>query len=60
MYIFHDKTLVAFATYLPKTKCEFLNIHGVGECKWKKYGEEIIQLITNHMSRDEIEEDIPF
>ena len=58
--IFHDKTLVVFATYLPKTQYEFLNIHGVGECKWEKYGEEIIQLITNYISRDETEEEIPF
>jgi hypothetical protein len=58
--IFHDKTLVAFATYLPKTKYEFLNIYGAGEGKWEKYGEEIIQLITNHIAHDEIEEEIPF
>ena len=58
--IFYDKTLVAFATYFPKTKYEFLNIYGAGEGKWEKYGEEIIQLITKHISHDDVDEEIPF
>lgn len=43
--IFSDKTLIEMAQRKPKTKTEFLDLYGVGEMKWQKYGKEFIELI---------------
>lgn len=46
--VFHDKALVAFATYCPLNRGEFLQIYGVGEHKYKKYGEDVMQIIAKY------------
>ncbi|MEA3492488.1 MAG: DNA helicase RecQ [Campylobacterota bacterium] len=43
--VFSDKTLKEFSIKLPKTKADMLNIHGVGEIKFERYGEEFSELI---------------
>lgn len=48
--IFHNKTLMKIATCFPVTKIDFLKIKGVGENKWKKYGEEILEIIKEYMN----------
>lgn len=58
--IFYDKTLIAFATYYPQTKEDFLKMYGAGEFKWEKYGSEIVELITNHIDEVEGKENTPF
>ena len=42
--VFSDKTLVEFSNALPQTKEEVLDINGVGEVKYERYGEEFLQL----------------
>ena len=42
--VFSDKTLVEFASLLPQTKEEVLDINGVGEVKYERYGEEFLTL----------------
>jgi len=44
--IFSDKTLHEMAKYLPVTKEEMLDIHGVGEKKYEKYGAQFVELIS--------------
>ncbi len=43
--IFSDKTLKELAQLLPTTKEEMLDVHGVGEVKFERYGELFIQRI---------------
>ncbi len=51
--IFHDSSLKEMATYLPRTKEEFLTIKGVGAKKYELHGEQFIMLIEkfNEKSR---------
>jgi len=42
--VFSDKTLVEFALALPQTKEEVLDVNGVGEVKFERYGKEFLQL----------------
>ncbi len=43
--VFSQKTLAQMATELPTTKEAMLNIHGVGEVKYERYGETFIEEI---------------
>jgi len=42
--VFSDKTLVEFAQTLPQNKEEMLDVNGVGEVKYERYGEEFLEL----------------
>lgn len=42
--IFSDKTLESMCVLLPQTKEEMLTVHGVGELKYQKYGEQFLAL----------------
>ncbi|WP_345981084.1 DNA helicase RecQ [Sulfurimonas sp. HSL3-2] len=42
--IFGDKTLKEMAKALPKTKEEMLEVNGVGEVKFERYGEQFLEL----------------
>ncbi|MCF6330454.1 MAG: DNA helicase RecQ [Sulfurimonas sp.] len=42
--VFSDKTLVDFANKLPLTKDEALEVNGVGEVKFERYGERFLNL----------------
>jgi ATP-dependent DNA helicase RecQ len=42
--VFSDKTLSLFAANLPQTKEDMLDINGVGEVKFERYGEEFLNL----------------
>lgn len=42
--VFSDKTLVDFANKLPLTKDEALEVNGVGEVKFERYGERFLKL----------------
>ncbi len=44
--VFSDKTLKEMSIKLPKTKEEMLQINGVGEIKYKRYGSEFLELLT--------------
>ncbi len=43
--IFSDSTLIELTNKIPKDKEELLNIRGMGEKKFEKYGEEVLRVI---------------
>lgn len=43
--VFSDKTLVDMCAKLPETKEEMLNVIGVGEVKYQKYGERFLEVL---------------
>lgn len=45
--IFNDKTLIDMAVRVPQSKQEMLNVSGVGENKYNKYGERFIDVIND-------------
>ncbi len=46
--VFSDKTLKDMSNKIPKTKDEMLNVHGVGEVKFERYGEKFLSLINSN------------
>jgi ATP-dependent DNA helicase RecQ len=42
--VFSDKTLLEFSKKLPQNKAEALDVNGVGEVKYERYGQEFIEL----------------
>ena len=46
--IFSDASLVDMASRQPKTDTEFLDVHGVGQYKLKKYGDLFLETIANY------------
>jgi ATP-dependent DNA helicase RecQ len=42
--VFSDKTLIEFSQKLPQNKDEMLNVNGVGEVKYERYGEDFLTL----------------
>ena len=43
--VFNDKTLIDMCAKMPTTKSDMLNVSGVGENKYGKYGERFIEVI---------------
>lgn len=43
--VFNDKTLIDMCAKMPTTKFDMLNVSGVGENKYGKYGERFIEVI---------------
>jgi len=43
--VFSDKTLKELSIELPKNKKQMLEIHGIGEVKFERYGDEFLELI---------------
>lgn len=46
--VFNDKTLIDMCAKMPTTKSDMLNVSGVGENKYGKYGERFIAVIKEH------------
>ncbi|WP_195265253.1 DNA helicase RecQ [Clostridium sp. 1001275B_160808_H3] len=44
--IFSDSTLIELANKIPKDKDELLSIRGMGEKKFEKYGDEVLNIIN--------------
>jgi len=61
--IFHDKCLREMAALLPVNRKEMLNVPGVSESKYEKYGKEFLSILKLHAGNknpsDESEEAIP-
>lgn len=53
--VFSDKTLIDMCIKLPFTKEEMLNVSGVGEHKFKKYGQCFLEGIQKRTSGEKIE-----
>lgn len=43
--IFSDKTLKELSNIMPSTKAEMLEVHGIGEVKFERYGQAFLALI---------------
>ena len=52
--VFQDPSLEDMALKYPITNDELVNIHGVGEGKAKKYGEEFLELINRYVNDNDI------
>ena len=48
--IFSDKTLIDMAAKIPASKTEMLDVSGVGEYKFAKYGERFLRVIEENRS----------
>ena len=46
--VFNDKTLIDMCAKMPTTKSDMLNVSGVGENKYGKYGEKFIAVIKEY------------
>lgn len=46
--VFGDQTLRGMSIMLPKNKQEMLNVSGVGEVKYQKYGERFVEVIVSY------------
>jgi len=44
--VFSDKTLIELSTKVPQTRQEMLDIHGIGEIKFEKYGELFLSALA--------------
>ncbi|MBU5335028.1 DNA helicase RecQ [Intestinibacter bartlettii] len=53
--VFGDATLLSMANTYPTTKDELLNISGVGQVKYEKYGQEFINEIEKYISDNNID-----
>lgn len=49
--IFHDSTLREMSIHLPRNQEEMLEISGVGENKWKKYGMQFLEVIQSYLRK---------
>lgn len=54
--IFTDKTIKEMSMYLPENRQELLQISGVGEAKYEKYGSEFLEEIKRYKSEGQIGE----
>ncbi|CAA6827421.1 MAG: ATP-dependent DNA helicase RecQ [uncultured Sulfurovum sp.] len=43
--VFSDKTLKELSNIMPSNKVEMLEVHGIGEIKFERYGREFLELI---------------
>ena len=55
--IFSDKTLREMSTYLPVTREEMLEINGVGNNKYQKYGKVFSDIIKEFIEENHIEKE---
>ena len=53
--VFTQKSLYAMCELLPTTNQELKSIHGMGKKRIEKYGEEILEVITNYIDQHDIE-----
>lgn len=47
-YIFSDRTLTELANKKPKTRSKLRSVHGIGEVKAEKFGDEILAVISGN------------
>jgi ATP-dependent DNA helicase RecQ len=47
--VFSDKTLKELSIALPKNRYEMLDVHGIGEIKFERYGSEFLELIEEFL-----------
>ncbi|MCD8120487.1 MAG: DNA helicase RecQ [Lachnospiraceae bacterium] len=47
--VFNDKTLIDMSARCPRTRADMLNVSGVGEAKYEKYGGRFTEAITAYL-----------
>mgnify|MGYP005892988485 FL=1 len=52
--VFSDKALTDMCIKRPHTKAEMLNVNGVGENKYERYGKEFLKCIKEHENQEDI------
>ena len=50
--IFSDRTLIGMSVLLPRNKAGMLNVSGVGEAKYEKYGERFLEAIGTYLEEN--------
>ena len=55
--VFSDATLLEMAEFKPRNRWEMLKIRGVGNQKFKNYGERFLELINSYLGNEIEEED---
>ena len=53
--VFGDSTLLSMANTYPTDEDELLNISGVGQIKYEKYGQDFISVIEQYMVDNKID-----
>lgn len=56
--IFTDKTIKEMSMYLPQNREQLLQISGVGEAKYEKYGREFLAEIKRYRSEEQVDETV--
>jgi ATP-dependent DNA helicase RecQ len=56
--IFSDKTLIDMSTYFPQSKECMLQMYGMGNVKFEKYGKVFIDIISDYCYENDLEEKI--
>jgi len=46
--VFSDKTLKDLSSKIPQNKEEMLEVHGIGEVKFERYGEEFLEVLVDN------------
>jgi ATP-dependent DNA helicase RecQ len=54
--IFSDNTLIEMATFFPQSPKKLLTIHGVGEVRLDRYGDDFLKIIKKHCLTNNIAE----
>ena len=54
-FVFSDATLYDMIAKIPKNKSEMLDVHGVGDVKFTRFGEDFLNLILNRTGDSKIE-----
>jgi len=54
--IFSDNTLIEMATFFPQTPKSLLTIHGVGEIRLERYGDDFLSIIKYYCEKNSIKE----
>ncbi len=54
--IFSDKTLIEMAAFFPQTQRSLMELHGVGEVKFARYGRNFLNIISSYCDTHQIEE----
>ena len=52
--VFSDKALTDMCIKRPHTKAEMLNVNGVGENKYERYGKGFLKCIKEHENQEDI------
>ncbi len=52
--VFGDATLIDMCVKLPQTKADLLEVSGVGEVKYERYGEQFLAAIRAHISERDL------